>query len=229
MRTWLISRYPEKSAFLANLKMYIDGVVGHYKGRIKAWDVVNEAISDKDGEYLRPTPALKAIGDDYVTKAFEFAHAADPKAELYYNDYNIEQPTKLAKTIRLVRTLQSKGVHIDAVGIQGHWLINWPPVQMIGKGIDAVAATGVKVMITELDVDVLPRSSSARKCSCDRKSANPYPHELPPAMYRKARQALWRNRDDHCQPCRPCTMIGFWGTHGDGRSLAERFSGQRPH
>ncbi|MDQ2731999.1 MAG: endo-1,4-beta-xylanase, partial [Armatimonadota bacterium] len=87
---------------LANLKKYIDGVMGHYKGRIKAWDVVNEAISDKDGEYLKDTPALRAIGDDYVEKAFQFAHAADPGVELYYNDYNIEQPAKLAKTLRLI-------------------------------------------------------------------------------------------------------------------------------
>lgn len=81
---------PRKKA-LANLKNYIDTVVGHYKGKIKAWDVVNEAISDTDGEYLKDTPALRAIGEDYIEKAFEFAHAADPGAELYYNDYNIER------------------------------------------------------------------------------------------------------------------------------------------
>src|SRR5262249_51554561 len=154
-------------------KSYIDRVVGHYRGRIKAWDVVNEAISDNGGEYLKETPARKAIGDDYIEKAFEFAHAADPQVELYYNDYNIEQPPKLEKTIRLIRSLKEKGIRIDAVGIQGHWLINWPPPEMIGKGIDAVAATGVKVMITELDVDLLPRRSSGAEMAVTEKGANP--------------------------------------------------------
>ena len=96
---------------LGNLKHYIAAVMGHYKGRIRSWNVVNEAISDKDGEYLRDTPALRAIGEDYIPRAFEFAHAADPKAELYYNDYNIEQPAKLEKAIRLVRSLQAGGAH----------------------------------------------------------------------------------------------------------------------
>ena len=207
---------------LANLKRYIDGVAGHYAGKIKAWDVVNEAISDKDGEYLRDTPALRAIGEDYIEKAFEFAHAADPNAELYYNDYNIEQPAKLEKTLRLVRALRAKGVRIDAVGIQGHWLIDWPPAEMIKKGIEALAAAGVKVMITELDVD----SPAARQAAGPtwlqaETGADPYPHGLPAAMQEKLAKrygeivtALVRHP--------AVTLIGFWGTH-DGRSWLNDF------
>ena len=201
---------------LTNLKTYIEGVVGHYKGRIKAWDVVNEGLSDQDSEFLKDTPALRAIGADYIEKAFEFAHAADPQAELYYNDYNIEQPGKLAKTIKLVRSLQAKGVRLDAVGIQGHWLINWPPTEMIEKGIDALAATGVKVLITELDVDLLPRDGSGADMAQAEKGANPYPQALPPEQQEKLAKrygeivaALVRHP--------AVTMIGFWGTH-DGRS-----------
>ena len=88
---------------LANMRAHIDGVVKHYKGKVIGWDVVNEAISDSGNEYLRDTPARKAIGDDYIAKAFEFAHAADPDVELYYNDYANENPEKREKTIRLVR------------------------------------------------------------------------------------------------------------------------------
>jgi endo-1,4-beta-xylanase len=201
---------------LANLKKYIHAVVGHYQGRINSWDVVNEALSDKEGEYLRDTPALRAIGADYIARAFEFAHAADPKAELYYNDYNIEQPGKLEKTIRLVRSLQAKGVQIDAVGVQGHWLIDWPPADMIGRGIAALAATGVKVMITELDVDPLPRDGSGANMAIAEKGADPYRQGLPPAVQEKLAKrygeivaAIVR------QPA--VTLIGFWGTH-DGRS-----------
>ena len=206
---------------LANLKLYIDTVVGHYKGRIKAWDVVNEAISDKEGEYLRDTPALRAIGEDYIEKAFEFARAADPQAELYYNDYNIEQPAKLEKTLRLIRALQAKGARLDAVGIQGHWLLNWPPVDMIEKSISALAATGVKVMITELDVDPLPRDGSGADMAQAEKGANPYPNGLPPEMqekfakrYGEIMAAIVRHPE--------VTMLGFWGTH-DGRSWLNDF------
>ena len=98
---------------LKNLKDHIDGVVGHFKGKVVGWDVVNEAISDAKGEYLRDTPARRAIGDDYIVKAFEFAHAADPDAELYYNDYGNEHPEKLEKTIRLIRELKAAGVRLD--------------------------------------------------------------------------------------------------------------------
>ena len=79
---------------LRNLKGHIDAVVGHFKGKVIGWDVVNEAISDAKDQYLRDTPARRAIGDDYIVKAFEFAHAADPDAELYYNDYGNENAEK---------------------------------------------------------------------------------------------------------------------------------------
>ncbi len=219
-RKWLFESpdgqpLPREKA-LANLKRYIDGVVGHYKGRIKAWDVVNEAISDKAGEYLKDTPALRAIGPDYIEKAFEFAYAADPRAELYYNDYNLEQPGKREKAVKLVRALQAKGLRIDAIGIQGHWLLHWPPTDMIEQGIDTLAATGVKVMITELDVDPLPRDVSGADMAQVQKGANPYPQNLPPEMQEKLAKrygdivaAIMRHPS--------VTMIGFWGSH-DGRS-----------
>jgi endo-1,4-beta-xylanase len=206
---------------LANLKRYIDAVMGRYKGRITAWNVVNEAVSDKEGEFLKDTPALRAIGDDYVEKAFGFAHAADPKAELYYNDYNIEQPAKLEKTIRLVRSLQAGGVRIDAVGIQGHWLIDQPPTDMIGKGIDALSATGVKVMITELDVDPLPRHAGGATTAVGKNGADPYRHGLPPEVQEKLAQRYGEIVTEIVR--HPAvTMITFWGTH-DGRSWLNDF------
>src|SRR5207302_6724706 len=104
---------------LANLKQHITSVMQHYKGKVVGWDVVNEAVGDSE-PYLRDTPARKAIGGDFVIRAFQFAHEADPDAQLYYNDYNIESPYKRAKGLRLVRELKAAGVAIDAVGIQGH-------------------------------------------------------------------------------------------------------------
>ena len=183
--------------------------------------MVNEAISDDDGVYLKDTPALRAIGPDYIEKAFEFAHAADPNVELYYNDYNIEQPGKLEKTIRLIRELQAKNLRIDAVGVQGHWLINWPPPGMIEKGVQALAATGVKVMVTELDVDPLPRDVSGADMAQAEKGGNPYPDGLPPEMQQKLAQRY--NEIMTVLARQPAiTMIGFWGTH-DGRSWLNDF------
>jgi endo-1,4-beta-xylanase len=224
-RAWLFEDkegkpLPREKA-LANLKLYIDGVVGHYKGRILAWNVVNEGISDQDGEYLRDTPALRAIGPDYIEKAFEFAHAADPGALLYYNDYNIEQPAKLEKTLRLVKSLQEKGVKIDAVGIQGHWLLDWPPTGMIESGIEALAKTGVKVMITELDVDVLPRDVTGADMAVVEKGANPYPNGLPDDVQQKL-ASRYGEMITAILHHPEVTLIGFWGTH-DGRSWLNDF------
>ena len=224
-RTWLFEDkagkpLPREKA-LANLKNYIEAVMGHYKGKIQAWNVVNEAVSDKDGEYLKDTPALRAIGGDYIERAFEFAHATDPKAELYYNDYNIEQPPKLAKTIKLVQSLQAKGVRIDAIGIQGHWLIAWPPTGMIEKGLDALSATGMKVMITEMDVDPLPRETNGADMAVTENGANPYPNGLPLEVQNKLAKrygeivaTIMRHP--------AVTMICFWGPH-DGRSWLNNF------
>ena len=79
---------------LANLKDHIDAVVKHYKGQVIGWDVVNEAISDNPKRVPPRHAGKKAIGDDYIAKAFQFAHEADPDAELYYNDYSNENPGK---------------------------------------------------------------------------------------------------------------------------------------
>lgn len=206
---------------LANLKHHIEVVAGHFRGRIKAWDVVNEAISDKDDEYLKDTPALRAIGADYIEKAFTFAQAADPQAALYYNDYNSEQPAKLAKTIRLIRSLQARGVRLDAVGIQGHWLLAWPPTDMIEHGIDALAATGVQVLITELDVDPLPRTASGADMAVAEKGADPYAQGLPAEV--QAQLATRYGALVAAIVRHPAVkLLCVWGPH-DGRSWLNDF------
>ena len=168
---------------LKNLKDHIDGVMGHFKWKVIGWDVVNEAISDAKSEYLRNTPARRAIGDDYIVKAFEFAHAADPDAELYYNDYGNEHPEKLEKTVRLIRELKASGVRLDGVGLQCHFRLDDPDAaDRLDRAIAAYAAEGVKVMISELDVDVLPRRArGADVAAREQGGANPYRDGLPPA------------------------------------------------
>jgi len=145
-----------RDAQIERLRSHIQAVAGRYAGRINAWDVVNEVI-DNDGSY-RPTTWVKGIGDgdSLVTLAFKFASTYAPGAELYYNDFNAWRPTKRDGIVRLVRMLKKQGIRIDGVGMQGHWGLNYPKTEYIEAAIDSFAATGVKVMITELDVDVLP-------------------------------------------------------------------------
>ena len=143
-------------AQIERMRDHIEMVAGRYAGRIHAWDVVNEVI-DNDGSY-RPTTWVNAVGDgdELVKAAFRFASEYAPGAELYYNDFNAWRPSKRDGIVRMVKMLQAAGIRIDGVGMQGHWGLNYPKTEYIEAAIDAYAALGVKVMITELDVDVLP-------------------------------------------------------------------------
>ncbi len=138
------------------MRSHIETVASRYAGRINAWDVVNEVI-DNDGSY-RPTTWVRGIGDgdELVRLAFTFASRYAPNTELYYNDFNAWRPAKRDGIVRLVRMLKRAGIRIDGVGMQGHWGLDYPKTEYITAAIDSFAAAGVKVMITELDVDVLP-------------------------------------------------------------------------
>lgn len=107
-----------RDTLLARLRDHMQTVVGRYRGRVKGWDVVNEAV-DEDGT-LRNTPWLTIIGEDHIERAFEYAHEADPAAELYYNDYSVENAPKRNGVIALIRKLRATGVPVAAVGLQGH-------------------------------------------------------------------------------------------------------------
>ncbi len=139
------------------MRDYIGTVAGRYAGKVQAWDVVNEVMGE-DGRYRDTvwTRAYAGDGDALVRDAFRFASQAAPDAELYYNDFNAWRPEKRDGIVRMVRMLQQHGIRIDGIGIQGHWGLNYPSTAHIEAAIDAYAALGVKVMITELDVDVLP-------------------------------------------------------------------------
>src|SRR5690554_3471202 len=141
------------------MRQHIEKVAGRYAGRVHAWDVVNEVIAD-DGDYRRDTAWVRAVGDGdlLVRLAFEYAARYAPDTELYYNDFNAWRPAKVEAIVRMVKMLQEAGLRIDGIGMQGHWGLNYPKNEYIETAIEAYAALGVKVMITELDVDVLPLS-----------------------------------------------------------------------
>jgi endo-1,4-beta-xylanase len=145
-----------KEEQIERLRSHVQAVAGRYAGRVNAWDVVNEVMGE-DGNY-RPTLWVNAVGngDTLVKYAFKFAAQYAPNTELYYNDFNAWRPSKRDGIVRMIKMLQKEGIRVDGVGMQGHWGLDYPRTKYIEDAIDAYAACGVKVMITELDVDVLP-------------------------------------------------------------------------
>jgi endo-1,4-beta-xylanase len=143
-----------KELVLSRLKNHINAVMGRYKGRIQGWDAVNEALNE-DGT-LRQSNWYKALGQDYIATVFELAHQADPKAQLYYNDFNLFKPEKRAGVLKLVAALKAKKAPIYGIGEQGHYSLDYPELEQVEDSIVAFANTGLKVMITELDISVLP-------------------------------------------------------------------------
>lgn len=217
-----------REAQIERLHSHIEMVAGRYAGRVHAWDVVNEVI-DNDGSY-RPTTWVNGIGngDELVKLAFKFASQYAPNAELYYNDFNAWRPAKRDGIVRMVKMLQAAGIRIDGVGIQGHWGLNYPKTEYIESAIDAYAALSVKVMITELDVDVLPLTKEGQiigtVMSHDqfqleefKEFLDPYANGLPSEVqqqladrYSELFRIFYRKRDK-------IDRITFWGVH-DGMS-----------
>jgi endo-1,4-beta-xylanase len=204
----------DRETLLSRMHAHIQQVVGRYRGRIHGWDVVNEAFND-DGS-MRKTPWHVGIGGDFLLKAFEFAHEADPQAELYYNDFNLWKPAKRAAALRLVKQLKEHGLRIDAVGEQGHWSLSTPSIDEIDATITDIAGAGVKAMITELDIDMLPRDPkmfgtdlSAR--ARFKATTNIYADGLPPAQQQQLAKryadafGLFMKRRDML------ARITFWG------------------
>lgn len=145
---------PGRDVMIARMRDYIYTVVGRYKGRVMGWDVVNEAFLD-NGK-LRESPWYNAIGPDFIELAFKFAHEADPDAELYYNDYSMAFPQKRDGVLAYVRRLQKAGCRIDAVGMQSHNGLDYPDITEYENTIKAIIDAGLKVQVTELDINVLP-------------------------------------------------------------------------
>lgn len=153
-----------KQLLLSRLKTYITTVVNHYKGKAYCWDVVNEAIP-----YIGPDPLDNRVdslyviaGEDYIAKAFEYAHAADPSAQLFYNDNSFEWSKKRDKIYNYLKKLKSQGVPIDGVGLQAHWGIEGISEDYLQQTIDMFSSIGLKVQLTELDISIYPKKQFGR-------------------------------------------------------------------
>jgi endo-1,4-beta-xylanase len=144
-----------KEVALARLKDHITQVVSRYKGKVYAWDVLNEAVEDSDTTKIyRETMWYRICGEEYIAKIFQWAHEADPEAILVYNDYNTENPGKRDRIYTMLKKLLDEGVPVHAVGLQGHWNISDPTEQNLRDAIDKFSSLGLQIQITELDVSI---------------------------------------------------------------------------
>lgn len=202
------------------MNLHIGTLGQRYASSVASWDVVNEALNE-DGSW-RESIFYRLLGEDYLVEAFRKAGEAAPDAELYYNDYNIEQPKKREGTIRLIKKLQEAGVRIDGVGIQGHWHVDKLQLDAIEESIIAYAALGVKVAITELDLTVLPNPWDLQGADVNQQfeggmNMNPYAEQLPDSVsraladsYEQLFRLFLKHRDK-------ISRITFWGVN-DGQS-----------
>ncbi|MGC6505403.1 MAG: endo-1,4-beta-xylanase [Coraliomargaritaceae bacterium] len=162
-----------RKALIERMRHHIHTIVGRYKGKVRFWDVVNEAVvvesipkeermANAFGKvapqyaFLRKSKWLEIIGEEYIELAYRFAHEADPDALLLYNDYSLTDPLKVLFTANMVRDLKARGVPIHGVGMQAHWHTEHPSLDEISNAIETLSAVGVQVSLTELDMSVLP-------------------------------------------------------------------------
>lgn len=200
------------------MKAHISTVVGRYKGKIKGWDVVNEAILD-DGTY-RKSKFYEILGEEFIPLAFQYAHEADPDAELYYNDFNMSYETRRATVVKLIKDLKARGLRIDAVGMQAHMGLNGPAVEDFEKSIVAFAEAGVKVMITEWDMTALPdvvNGANISDTTSYKKELDPYVAALPDSV-----SNIWNKRMEdffhlYLKHSDVVSRVTFWGV-SDGDS-----------
>jgi endo-1,4-beta-xylanase len=215
-----------KERLAARMENHIATVVGRYRKRIRIWDVVNEAI-DEDEKGWRQTQWFKILGPSYMERAFQLAHDADPKAHLIYNDYNEHNPGRRNFLVERIRDYKRRRIPIHGVGFQGHIGLDYPDLREYEASIEAIAAQGLKVHVTELEIDVLPRPSAntGAEISAVEKYAdklNPYVDGLPKEVeqqqidrYKRFFELLLKHRDK-------IERVTFWGMH-DGESWKNNF------
>jgi len=199
---------------------HIKEVVGRYKGRINAWDVVNEAFED-DGTW-RKTHWYNLIGEEFIKLAFKKANEIDPEAALYYNDYNVWKPEKLKAILSMAKNLKREGIRIDGIGMQGHYRLNSPSLRQIEQAILDIHEAGFEVHVTELDMEVLPRPSDVEGADLNINFAaseawNPYQNGFPVAMEQQLVNryvSIFKLFQKHSDKI---ARVTFWGLH-DGRS-----------
>ncbi len=205
---------------MKRMEDHIEMVVGRYKGRIHGWDVVNEAFED-DGSY-RKSHWYSISGKEFIKRAFLKANEIDPDVELYYNDYNVWKPEKRKAILELAQEMKAEGIRIDGIGMQGHYRLDFPSVDQIEAAILEISEVGLQVMVTELDVDVLPRPSDSDGADLDldftnSPEFNPYQDELPVEVQQKLAERYAELFEVFHRHSDKISRVTFWGLH-DGKT-----------
>ncbi len=212
-----------REQLLTRMRDHIHTVVGRYKGRIKVWDVVNEALADGGDEVLRNSLWREIIGDDFIAKAFQYAHEADPEAMLRYNDYGLENPAKRERLKKLIASLQEQGIPVHAIGTQTHINVS-TTYETMDQTLADLASIGLPVHITELDVNAArrgQRTTDADIASSSTRTEGGIMNEAD-RLQAEAYANLFRAVLKHKQAV---TMVTFWGANdavswlGRGRPL----------
>ena len=194
------------------MKDHITTIMTRYKGRIHGYDVVNEAIVE-DGSY-RKSPFYEILGEEFIPWAFECAHAADPDAELYLNDYGMNVPGRRDAYVKLINQLKERGLRIDAIGMQGHMGMDYPTVEEFETSLLAFAGTGVNVMITEWDMSALPTvNMGANVADVEeyKASLNPYAEGLPEDVAKVWNERMKSFMDLFLKHSDKITRVTAWG------------------
>lgn len=200
------------------MRNHITTMMTRYKGRVQGWDVVNEAILD-DGTY-RKSPFYEILGEEFIPFAFQCAMEADPDAELYINDYSMASPAKRDKYVEIVNDMRSKGIRVDAIGMQGHMGMDYPDFNEFENSIVAFGTTGAKVMITEWDMSALPTVNTGANVADTAAYAaalNPYPDGLPAEVSQEWNDRMKKAMDMFIRHSDIITRVNAWGTD-DGMS-----------
>lgn len=217
-----VEEIESKEELNTSLKNHVQTIASRYAGKIHGWDVVNEALNE-DGT-IRNSLFLEKLGPQYLVNSFKWAQESDPNAELYYNDYNMTNSEKRAGAIALVKMLKKEGARVDAIGMQGHWNLVDPTLEEIETSILEYYALGVQVMITELDITVLPNPWDLEGAEVSQnfegnEYMNPYPKEMPDSV---ATQLANRYKDifklfkKHSDKI---SRVTFWGVNDNSSWL----------
>lgn len=206
-----------KKELTKKMEDHISTLVGRYKGKINAWDVVNESITPEEG--YRKSKWFEIMGPEFMEKAFHLAHEVDPECHLMYNDYGMTDPKRRDFVVELVKKYKKKGIPVHGIGMQGHYNLNSLNINAIEKSIEAFASTGMRVHITELDLDVLPYDwENTADVSTNikyNKKLNPYVDGLPKEVEKKftaGYEALFKLFLKHRDKI---DRVTFWGTSDD--------------
>jgi GH35 family endo-1,4-beta-xylanase len=218
-----------RETLLGRIETHVKTVVSRYADAVTEWDVVNEALGDGDEGLLRDSVYSRTTGIDFIVTAFKAARASDPDALLIYNDYNDHLPGKREKLIKLLTELKQKGAPVDAYGMQGHFELGDDSILQLRETFDQLRKLGLKVVVSELDIDVVTRGrwwADNGKYRDELATYNPYKDGLPDEIQqRQIKQyvELFHLFDEYSDLI---VRVSFWNLH-DGQSWLNGFPWKR--